>query len=397
MNPTEELELRIRGLRVPNSSVVDRKILADALATLESSRRASSDARPTGVWRAIMKNKWTKLAAAILVAVTVGTVMFHRQMSAVAYALEETLEANLGLRFIHIRCEPAGNGMSEAWAQFAEDGTLLRAKMIFPKTEDGAKEVSWQQDRAEVWFKTKGHVLVLRDKKSAERISQELSALDPKSAVAHLYDAKSKGNVHIETQQPEKEGDPIRLIVTPNDSADSREIFLIDPQTKLATELQKFRRVNEKYELIGRIEFLDYNQPIPAEKFALNVPPDVTRIDWTTQEVGIPKDDLSDNEIATKVARAFFEALIAQDYATAGKMFSGMPAARLEEAFRTTEFLRIVSIGEPTPHPDARTGFLRVPCEVEIRVDGKTETKEFTPLIRALGDNSDRWSIGGGI
>lgn len=402
MNPIDELEQKIRHLPVPVTDVTDQRILSDALAAWDRSQTTQSqstqvDATQTSVWRIVMRSKWTRLVAAVLVVAALGTVLFHRQLTAAAYALEQTLEANLGLRFLHVRCEPAGSGISEARAQFGDDGTLLRAKLIFPKTEDGAKEVSWQADKAEVWFKQKGHVLVLRDKNAAERIAQEMLALDPKRLAEQIHAAEAQGAATIKTREPAEKGAPIVLEVTYADAPDRREELVIDPETKLVREFKKYRQGNGKDKLVGRFEFLDYNQEIPPEQFALNVPPEVMRIDWTTQQVGLAKGDLSDEEIATKIAREFFEALIAKDYEKAGSILSGMPASRMEEAFGTTEFLKIVSIGKPTPHPDARTKFLRVPCEVEIRVEGKTQTKTFTPLIRALEDGSDRWSIGGGI
>ena len=55
------------------------------------------------------------------------------------------------------------------------------------------------------------------------------------------------------------------------------------------------------------------------------------------------------------------------------------------------------SVGDPTPHPDPRTRFLQVPCEVELRVGGETHVRTFTPNIRAVYNQPDRWVIGGGI
>ncbi len=121
------------------------------------------------------------------------------------------------------------------------------------------------------------------------------------------------------------------------------------------------------------------------------------RIDMTTQVVGLSKGDLTDEEIAVKVAREFFEALIAKDYGRAGAIYSGMPASRMKEGFGRIEFLRIISVGDPTPHPRAETRFLQVPCEVELRVEGQTQVKKFMPNIRAVYNQPDRWAIGGGI
>jgi hypothetical protein len=397
MISTNDLEDRIRHLRVTTSDAVDRRILTDASVALLKSQSTLLDAQKSSIRRIIMRNQWVRLAAALLVAVTFGVIVFQRQFATVAYALEQTIEANLGLRSIHIRVEPAGSGMRESWAEFGEDGKLLRMRMHFPKTEDGEKEVVWEGDKAEVWFKAKGHVLVIRDRATAEKLSKELASFDPKEMMEQLYEAQSKGKVRIETQEPSQKDGLIALVVSSKDVADTREVLQINPQTKLVEQIKRYRLVAGKYELMDSIEFLEYNQSIPPATFVLNTPADVTRVDWTTQEVGLPRGDLSDGEIAVKVARAFFEALIAKDYSRAGSIYSGMPASTMQEVFGKIEFLRIVAVGEPTPHPDVRTRFLQVPCEVEFRVDGQTHIKKFMPNIRAVDGQPDRWLIGGGI
>jgi len=121
-------------------------------------------------------------------------------------------------------------------------------------------------------------------------------------------------------------------------------------------------------------------------------------IDQTTQEIGLPKDDLTDEQIAMKVAREFFEALIAEDYAKAGRLYEGIPAEKLKDAFSGEgRVLRVVSVGTPTPHPNRAPRFLRVPCQIEIEVNGQREIKTFTPFIRPVYNQPDRWGIGGGI
>jgi len=345
-----------------------------------------------------MESNWTKVAAALLIVGALGTIMLVRQLDTPAYGLEQTLEANQGLRSIHIRVEPARQGsLSEAWAQFGEDGKLLRLRAIFPKTEDGAKEVVWQEGEAEAWFKTKKHVLVARDKTVLERFRKMLAAFDPKVAMEQLHEAEAKGKVEIEKQGPAAEGDPITLVVSFNDSPDKQEIYRINPQTKLVEKIEKYVLADDEWKLTSRHEYLEYNQEIPPETFVLDVPADVTRIDWMTQKVGLAKGDLTDGEIAVKVAREFFEALIAKDYGKAGALMAGMPASRIEEGFGKIEFVRIISIGAPTPHPDKRTRFLQVPCEVEVRVAGQAHAEKFTPLIRPVYSQPDRWAIEGGI
>lgn len=399
MNPADDLEKRIKRLRVTTTDVLDQRILADAWAGLDDPRSTRLGTRRSSLWRIVMRNHWIKLAAVLLVvlATTLGTITFLGHTPPVAYALEQTLEANAGLRYIHVRIEPAGHGLSEAWVEFGDDGRMLRGRMVYPKTEDGAKEVVWQEDKAEVYFKTKRRVLVAREPQMAKRWAEMLAAFDPKAAMEQLHEAQARGKVAIETRAPSDEGDPVTLVVTFSDSPDKREIYRIDPQTKLVEQIERYASANGEWELVSRHQYLEYNQEIPPDKFVLDIPPGVTRIDWTTQEVGLAKGDLTDGQIAVKVAREFFEALIAEDFAKAGSLYAGIPASKMKEAFGKMEFRRIVSVGEPTPHPDPRTRFLQVPCEVELDMAGQVRIEKFTPLIRPVYSQPDRWAIGGGI
>lgn len=399
MNPADDLEKRIKRIRVTTTDVLDRRILADAWVSLENPRFTRLDARRSGLWRIVMRNHWMKLAAGFLLVLTaiLGTITFLGPTAPAAYALEQTLEANQALRYIHIRIEPAGEGLSEAWAQFDEDGELLRLRMIFPKTIDGAKEVLWQEDKAEVWFKTKGHAVVLHEKEMLQRMPEMLKMFDPRVITEELQRARADEKVRVETQEPSQEGEPITLVASPADSPDRRGVFQINPQTKLVEQHDVQRLTDGQWKSRSRREYLEYNQEVPPGTFVLDIPADVTRIDQTTKEVGLPKGDLTDDEIAVKVAREFFEALIAKDYGRAGALFGGMPASRMEQMFGRMEFLRILSVGDPTPHPDARTRFLQVPCEVELRMGDQTQVETFMPDIRAVHNQPDRWGIGGGI
>ena len=102
MNQINDLEYRIKRLRVVTTEAADQRILADASAALQNRSSKRHDVQPSNVWRIIMRSKWTKMAAPLLMAATVSTITFHRRVATVAYALEETLEANLGLRYIHL-------------------------------------------------------------------------------------------------------------------------------------------------------------------------------------------------------------------------------------------------------------------------------------------------------
>lgn len=129
-----------------------------------------------------------------------------------------------------------------------------------------------------------------------------------------------------------------------------------------------------------------------------NLPDDVMQIDQVTQKIGLEQGELSDEEIAVEVVRQFYEALIAEDYAKAGRLLEGVPAARIEEMFKDLKIVRIISIGEPKPHPTPRVGGFMVPCKLEIEKDGIRSIYEpYGPGVRPVYGQPNRWDIHGGV
>jgi hypothetical protein len=144
-------------------------------------------------------------------------------------------------------------------------------------------------------------------------------------------------------------------------------------------------------------EYLDYNKEFDPSVFQLVTPQGFVTVDRIKNKVGLEKGNLTDDEIATKVAKEFVEALIAGDYQKASPLYSGIPAEQLKKLSeqKQIKFLRIVEIGKPTAgkHPDKRA--LQVPVKVEIEVNGKKMIQDLSPYVRP--EEAGRWTICGGI
>jgi hypothetical protein len=156
---------------------------------------------------------------------------------------------------------------------------------------------------------------------------------------------------------------------------------------------------NDEYELMSRTEFYDYNQQIDPTMFVLDdLPSDVMQIDQTTQDIGLEQGNLSDEEIAGKVVREFYEAVIAKDHAKAGRLYGNIAATRIEETFKELNIVRIISIDEPKPHPSPGVGGFMVPCKLEIEKDGIISVYEpYGPGVRQIPGQPNRWGIHGGV
>ncbi|MFC1675589.1 anti-sigma factor family protein [Planctomycetota bacterium] len=359
------------------------------------------------VWRIIMKSRITKLAAAavIIIAVVFSVTMFDKTMPT-AYAFEQTIEACHSVRWLHmISFDEGVDEPKECWLECDELGQIESVRLYLPEwasPDDGPKVIAWQQGKAQIWVKRKNILATIWEKDEVAKLLEFLESHDPKGIVERFQLQQRERKVKMDIDEPKDKSEPIVVTVTylPQSSTpNKREVLFVDQATKLVTAIEVYHLKNGDYKQTGVMEFFDYNQRIAPEMFFLDdeVPDDVSRIDMTThQTVGLSQGDLTDKQIAVKIVRQFFEALIAKDYEKAGRLLSGLSTEKIEEFYGKIDFIRIVSIGEPTDH--SKTKSLRVPCEVEIRQEGKvTSFKPNGPFVRQVDGRPGRWEIIGGI
>ncbi len=339
-------------------------------------------------------------AAATVTALAASLVLYVSLFSSPgsAYALDQTAQANARVTSYHLKITPAPmDHMGEAWIELNPDGTLLRMRMEIFSPDDGPKASIVSKDKAEVWFKMKHSHVVIGDKPMIDKLFKEIEAsrayYDPKLAFEQLQADEKAGKVQVQTREPMEEGQPITLTVTSKDTPDKQQVYDVDPQTKLVERVFEMGRKDGRWQVAEMREYLDYNKQFDASVFQLATPKGTTTVNRIKNKVGIEKGSLTDDEIATKVAKEFFEALIAGDYEKASPLYSGIPAEQLKKGLGQIKFLRIVEIGKPTP--EALNHSLKVPVKVEIEAEGKTMTQDFSPYVRA--EDEGRWTICGGI
>ncbi len=402
MRPSDNINELIKKLQLKASAELDKRVHDDISAALTESEKTKSVQPEPNIWRTIMKNPITKLAAAavIIIAVAISVTILDKSVTP-AYAIEQTIEANRGLWFIHLKCEPSTHGhVDETWAQFDDNRQLTNLRMNYLNTVDGPKDVVWHEGKVEVWFKAKKRIVVVREKDILKDILSQMKmsykSFDPKRIVEELYQAQDSENVQIKIQESSAEGEPITITMTKEGSPDVRTVFKVDPETKLLQQEESYKLEDGEYKFLGRIRYLDYNNPADSEIFVLKPPADVIRTDPT--QVGLAQGALSGEEIAVEVARQFFEALIAEDYAKAGTLYGGWPGEKMKQMFGILKFVRIGSIGPVAPHPNPGTKGLIVPCTVEIEKDGKIGEWKLDRLgVRQVDNQPGRWWISGGI
>ena len=355
-----------------------------------------------------MKKRITKFATAavVLIAIVLSITIFDNTVQQ-AYAIEQSIEASHSVRYLHTRnYEPGHDEPKEFWVEFDEYGNVKNVRMDFPEWAgegDGPKIIVWKENIADIWFKRKKSLIRMPDRTVADNMLQMVKMFDPKGVLERLRDQKLEGLVKIDIDQPSNKSKPIVVTATslPENTVlpGKRGVLFIDQSTRLVTHIELYQLKDDEYEYAGTIEFYDYNQRIAPEMFSLDeAPSDLMKIDYTTQEVGLIQGNLTDKEIAVKVVRQFYEALIVRDYAKAGQIYSGVPATKMQERWQNINVLRIVSISEPVPHPYPGVGGFQVHCEIEIEKDGvKSIMKPYGPGVRPVHGQPHRWNIHGGV
>ena len=408
MRPTEKIKKLFVKSNVTVSSEFDEMVLNDVLKAHEKLKQTKLAKTSPIIWRIIMNSKITKLATAaavLLIVASAVTILDH--MAKPAYAIEQTIEASHSVRYLHIKSyEPGHDEPKEFWVEFNEYGDVKHIRMDFPEWAgegDGPKIIVWNENKADIWFKRKKSLIRIPDKTVADHMLQMVEMFDPKGVLERLHNQNLDGLVKIEIDQPSNKSKPIMVTATslPGNTVlpGKRGVLFIDQGTKLVTHIEHYQLKDDEYEYGGTIEFYDYNQRIDPKMFSLDeAPSNLMKIDYTTQEIGLIQGNLTDKEIAVKVVREFYEALIVKDYAKAGQISGGVPATKMQERWQNINVLRIVSVSEPIPHPYPGVGGFQVHCEIEIEKDGvKSILKPYGPGVRPVHGQSHRWGIHGGV
>jgi hypothetical protein len=404
MNFDDDLKLMIKSVNPKLSAEADRRILAAAGAALDQSTQTRPGANPPRRFTRslIMKSPWFKFAAAAAVIIAViGIALVADKSATPAYAIEQTIQAFQGIRTMHVRCWISMMGMvedSEMWLELDETGKPYSMRSDAAKSPDGPKIVVWRDKKINIWFKARNMLMTCReDNQAVAKLMQMAQGLDAGLVMKGIRYMQEQKKIKLGIDMPAGTDAPI--VVTADLPANGyipalRWVFQIDGTTKLVKRFEELTsKDGKKYELQKWLEYLDYNRPIDPQKFVLDTPSNVTRIDQTV-DMGVPKGNMTDEQVAVAVVRQFIDALIAKNYEQASRLYSGMPPTMFEKAMAKDRIIRIVSFGKPTPF--ALNGSLRVPCKVEFEKAGIQEIKP-GPYVRPVFGQPDRWEICGGF
>ena len=408
MKADDNIKKLINQSHILTAPDTDEKILAGALTDIKS-RTKSSPHQPT-IGRIIMKSRLIKLAAAavIIIAILLSITLLDKSVPQ-AYAIDQTIQASKNMRFIYFEYyTPSHRKMKEVWLEYDDRGQIKNERINW--NWGGGKEAVqiWKQGRTQNWTKHSKKLLLFEDKIFTNKIISFAQRYDPARAFENIQKMEKEGKVKIEIDEPSNKTCPIILtaIWEPNTFIyerywpQTKEVFSIDQSTKLVKAIETYELEDGQYLDRGVWEYPDYNKAYDAKIFSLEdeLPADVEIIDMMALDIGLEQGDMTNEQVAIKLAREFFKALIAKDYEAAIKLFyheSATEEADIRKVLENSHVLRIISIDETFPPPPRPTrGLLGVSCILEIEKDGKIEQWEPNDIFvgRVIG-HPNRWIV----
>ena len=378
----------VKTTEVKTTAGMDKRIINDALQTYEKSKKIQPAGLQPNIRRTIMKSPITKLAAA---AVIVGAVMLSIYLwdksTPSAYAFKQTVEAMQGKRSFHIQTYFQNRRKDEFWAEYDENGKVIRYRQEEGRGRYGPYVTLWEND-----IRTTYHPDGIKMISRVGNTEPELEEFDPETLAKEIYDHVAAGRAIMEIQKPSPYESLITINVTRKDKS-LRQVLLVDPDTKLVTRIDNYWGADGEREFHKGIELLEYNQMIDANLFSPEFPEDTITIDQVSQEVGLAQADMSNEEVACEIVRQVVEAWAAADYAKAGKLFGGAPPELLTEHYRNLQPISIISIGRPVPVQNIKPVF-RVKCTCEVKYDSQVKTFSPTFTVIAVDGQPGRWYVG---
>ena len=395
INCFEKLIKDSHVLDINTSVEMDQRILHDTLKAQQELKQTKLAGTQPDIRRIIMKSSITKVAAAavIIIALTLSIHLWNKSTPS-AYAFEQTVEAMQGKHSFHIQTYWGSPDWrkDEYWAEFDENGKVFHSRQEEwngRDEKDGPRQVTvWEDNIRDRYYPEAGIELITR----IGNTEPELEEFDPETTVQEVYGQVANGEATINIQEPAMDDGLITITVT-HAGGNAKRILLVDPETKFVIRSDSYWcDSEEEHEYSFGIEVLGYNQSFDANIFNLNLPDDIITIDQVSQEVGMAQDDMSDEEIASKIVRKALEAWAAGDYAQAGILFGGAPPELLTKRYWYLRPVKRISIGQLRAI-EYRKPWFEVPCTYDIEYNNRIERLVWKMNALTVDGQPGRWYV----
>jgi len=404
MKPERRIERFLRRIDVIPDAERKRLRLEELLEVRGKTKKPTlADTQPT--IRSIIMNKqiWKVAAVLVFAATVIGVVGILQNGDQAAYAFEQTVTAMRGKRSFHIQTyyDSPTKRHDEFWAEFDEDGKVIRVRQLDQwSKEDRPNVILWQNQVEHKYIpgtRGPGHsrsgILEISRAKSHVDVNK-LVEFDPETIIEEINKEVEDGLATIKVDNSHTwDGNLVVEVTMTYDPY--RRVMLVDPETKLVLRWDLYDEQDDEGNWIYNrgIEVLEYNKPLDPRLFKPNFPGNTIIIDQLSREVGMAQGALDIKDVASEILRRALEAWAADDYNAAGKLFGGAQ----KEFFMERAFLKPagdIDIVKPVfdPIEPGRLRF-RVNCRYTTEQEGRRTTVNKRYWVTTVGGQPGRWYI----
>ena len=354
MNPRDKLEKLIAKLVIRGTRAADERIVNDALAAYEKSKTKKTAEQKLFVWRLIMKNRMSKLAAAVVIIfVAVFGITILDQSVTPAYAIEQTIEAMRNVVTVHFFARDWQDRELEIWIK------------VNPETGGNDCHYLNEPERGQITISTPEITYFYYSKENKVRIAKGQALTSDVRFGRFIEDVLDKiveqedGEVQLTKEHDPNTGEEV-IVLWAESKDDEMEAF-INPETKLPFKINFVKAV--KGQLIKDVYEIYYNEPLPEGLFDFEIPEgtEVIREQALLSKIddpnyGISTEGLTDDEARIKIITEFWHAAINKDFESAQKLLPVASVYKIQEVL--SEVAELISIGEPFESPNVNFGLL---------------------------------------
>lgn len=323
------VETYLGSLATPAGDRVDEKVLPAALTAMHKAKPQMALASHS-IWRTIMTSKTSKLTAAAVVGVVVLFAVFG-SLTRPAWAIEQTIEALKNVKAIHIagRVHYPDRQIDAAidiWAAASSSDPSLSGDFFYREGEDHVCVASEKENLTYVSGRCEG------PNTTVVYITEGLNRRGPIFPSGDMVEEFKKAAQHWQEEyRPDPATERPCVYVTfagPAVNGARYWSIQIDLDSKLpvraAVWFEEVRQGPAHFEYSG----VTYNPTLPAGLFEFSMPAGAQVVDCRkirkllaeTPGLGLPVDGLSCQDACKKVVQAYWQAVIATDWATARKL-----------------------------------------------------------------------------
>lgn len=304
-----------------------------------------------------MRNPITKIAAAMMIVLTVLWLTLPKSTLPQAYAIEQTIKAMDTIQSVHFKMELFKQGNVECWMLFDENHVKPTHVCLF-SPESPIRKIDSPEGCFGYNAATNRYRENLRDERKMDWYP------DFRNFFKYtLGEAQDNESLTISEQYDESLN--LDVIVIDIQDADRHCEYLIDPESKLpirftTLEVTNFMKFYRQTIVVRNISFIEYNQPAPAGLF--DIPDDAELVInehdlYVYPDAGIAVGSLTHEQACEKIVQEVTKAMNERDWEHVSKLMFpfGPPPKEMEvriPADPSQPLVEILELGQPYEQGD---------------------------------------------